>query len=368
LRPSLRFAVSLVRLDTAFKKRWEFVTASKNSEKTKTEISIIASEFSEKINRERRKSKIIDVAPFITLLVMLVIMSCFVQGFFSKANFLGLMNQISAPLVLATGLTFVLLLGSIDLSVEGVLGMIGSLVALLVLNTKNANNHGLWAVAAVLVIGLLVGLVNGIIHVKLRIPSFMVTFGMNSIAMGFAVLSYGGAPPGILDPTFEKIVQGTALGIPYLTLAALLIFLVGLVIQKFTAFGKYVYAIGENESVLWSLGINVERVKILVFGFCALCTSVAGVFGAMRLNRGDATMGSGMLFTAITAVVVGGTSLSGGKGGLIQSLVGVLIVALIRNAMVLLGVNAYIQAAIQGLIIILVVSLTVARGRKLIIK
>ena len=349
-------------------KRWKSVTASNNLEKTKTETSVIAREFSKKINRERRKSRIIDVAPFITLLVMLTVMSFFVQGFFSKANFLGLMNQISAPLVLATGLTFVLILGSIDLSVEGVLGMTGSLVALLVLNTKNPNNYGLWAAAAVLVLGFAVGLLNGIIHVKLRIPSFMVTFGMNSIALGFAVLSYGGAPPGILDPTFEKIVQGHLFGVPYLTLFALFVFLMGLVIQKATAFGKYVYAIGENENVLWSIGINVERVKILVFGFCAFCTSVAGIFGAMRLNRGDATMGSGMLFTAITAVVVGGTSLSGGKGGLLQSLVGVLIVALIRNAMVLLGVNAYIQAAIQGLIIIVVVSLTVARGRKLIIK
>jgi len=344
------------------------VTSNNSPERVIHDASVIAKEFSLKINKERNKAKIINIAPFITFLAMLALMSLFIDGFFSKANFLGLMNQIAAPLVLATGLTFVLLLGSIDLSVEGVLGMTGSLVALLVLNTKNTNDFGVYAILMVMAVGLFVGLVNGILFVKLRIPSFMVTFGMSSIALGLAVLSYGGAPPGILDPTFEKIVQGTLFGIPFLTIFALAIFLIGLVIQEFTAFGKYIYAIGENESVLSSIGINVDTVKILVFVFSAFCTSVAGVFGAMRLNRGDATMGYGMLFTAITAVVVGGTSLSGGKGGLLQSLIGVLIVALIRNAMVLLGVNAYIQAAIQGLIIILVVSLTVARGRKLIIK
>lgn len=344
------------------------MNGSISPERAAQEISIIAREFSERINRERRKSRIVDVAPFVTFLVMLLIMAFLIPGFFSKDNFLGLLNQIAAPLVLATGLTFVLLLGSIDLSVEGMVGLGGSLVALLVMNTKNANNYGIWAVVAVLAVGLAAGFVNGIVHVKLRIPSFIVTFGTNSIALGLAVLSYGGAPPGVLEPRFGTIVQGHLLGIPYLTLAALAIFLLGNLVLKRTAFGEYVYAVGENESILLSVGINVERVKILVFVISGFCTSVAGIFGAMRLNRGDATMGYGMMFGAITAVVVGGTSLYGGKGGLLQSFVGVLIVALIRNAMILLGVNAYIQAAIQGLIIIVVVSLTVARGRKLIIK
>ena len=344
------------------------MSGSTSPERAVSETSIIAREFSERINRERRKSKIIDVAPFITFLVMLAVMAFLIPGFFSKDNFVGLLNQIAAPLVVATSLTFVLLLGSIDLSVDGVVGLSGSLVALLVLNTKNANNYGIWAVVAVHIVGALAGFDNGIVHVKLRIPSFIVTFGTNSIALGFAVLSYGGAPPGVLEPRFETVVQGHLLGVPYLTLIALLIFLLGNLILRRTAFGKYVYAVGENENILRSVGIPVDRVKILVFVISGLCTSVAGIFGAMRLNRGDATMGSGMMFAAITAVVVGGTSLYGGKGGLLQSFVGVLIVALIRNAMVLLGVNAYIQAAIQGLIIILVVSLTVARGRKLIIK
>jgi len=328
----------------------------------------IAQEFSEKVNKERIRSKIIDVAPLITLVIIFLIMSFFVQGFFSLANIGGLLNQIAAPLVLATGLTFVLILGSIDLSVEGIMGLSGSVVALLVMNTKNSNDFGLWSILFIIAIGILVGYINGLLHVKLRIPSFMVTFGMYSITLGFAVLSYGGAPPGIMEPAFDRIVQGHLLGIPFITIMAIGVFIIGLIFQKFTSFGQYIYAIGENESILSSIGINVQNVKIKVFMFCGFCASFAGLFGAMRLNRGDATMGTGMLFTAITAVVVGGTSLSGGKGGLLQTLVGVIIVSLIRNAMILLGVNPYIQPAVQGLIIILVVSLTVTRGRKLIVK
>lgn len=335
---------------------------------TISEGMTIAQEFSEKVNKERIRSKIIDVAPLITLVIIFLIMSFFIQGFFSKDNIGGLLGQIAAPLVLATGLTFVLILGSIDLSVEGVMGLAGSVVALLVANTKNSNDFGLWSILFIVAIGLLVGFLNGLLHVKLRIPSFMVTFGMYSIALGAAVLSYGGAPPGIMEPTFDRIVQGHFLGIPLITVMAILIFILGLILQKFTSFGQYIYAIGENESILSSIGINVQNVKIKVFMFCGFCASFAGLFGAMRLNRGDATMGTGMLFTAITAVVVGGTSLSGGKGGLLQTLVGVIIVSLIRNAMILLGVNPYIQPAVQGLIIIIVVSLTVTRGRKLIVK
>ncbi len=336
--------------------------------KTVTDEMTIAREFSEKVNKERIKSRIIDVAPLITLGIIFLIMSFFIQGFFTQDNIKGLLNQIAGPLVLATGLTFVIIIGSIDLSVEGVMGLAGSVVALLVVNTKNSNNFGLWSIFFVITIGLFIGFLNGLLHVKLRIPSFMVTFGMFSITLGLAVLSYSGAPPGIMEPAFDRIVQGYFLGFPFITVIAILIFLIGLILQKFTAFGQYIFAIGENESILSSIGINVQNVKIKVFMFCGFCASFAGIFGAMRLNRGDATLGTGMLFTAITAVVLGGTSLSGGKGGLLQTLVGVVIVSLIRNAMILLGVNPYIQPAVQGLIIILVVSLTVTRGRKLIVK
>lgn len=337
-------------------------------ERNMAKQSTIAEEFLARINEENRKSKIMDKAPLIILLVLAVLMSVFVQGFFTFTNLINIFNQLSTPLVLTVGLTFVILLGSIDLSIEGVIGYVGSVVTLLVLNSKTHLDLGVFAILISVVAGTLVGAVNGFIHVKLRLPSFIVSFGINGIMYGLAVLSYKGRPARVIDPLFEQISHGVLLGIPYLTWFAIFIFIVGYMIQEYTAFGRHVFAIGDNENVLRSTGINVDRIKILVFALSAFCASIAGIFGAMRLGLGEVAIGNGYLFYAITAVVVGGTSLSGGKGGVVHSLIGTLIVTIIQNSMILLGVNAYIQASIQGIIIILAVAISVQRGKKIIIK
>jgi ribose transport system permease protein len=328
----------------------------------------VAEEFTERIAAERIRNKIIEFGPFLMMIALLILMSLFVKGFFTWNNYLGVLDQISSPLVLAVGLTFVLLLGSIDLSVEGVMGFTGAVVTLLVLNTKNTLNLGVYGILIAIAGGTLFGLVSGLLHVRLKLPSFMVTFGMASIIIGFGVLSYKGRPATVNDPMFASLAQGTLLGMPLLTWFALAIFVLAYVIQQYTAFGRHLYAIGENEVTARATGINVDRIKILVFVWSAFCASVAGIFGAIKLNVGQVIIGNGYLFFTITAVVVGGTSLVGGRGGVLQSLVGVVIVTLIQDCMILLGVNAYIQPAIQGLIIIVAVSLTVARGNKLIIK
>lgn len=328
----------------------------------------VAEEFTAKIQTERRKARIIDLAPLGTFVLMVILMSIFVEGFFTVSNFISVLNQVASPLVLAMGLTFVITLGSIDLSVEGVMGFTGSIVTLLVLNNKTPYDLGVWGILLAVGAGTLVGLCTGLLHVKLRIPSFMVTFGMAGIITGLGILSYRGRPASVLDPLFVTISQGTLFGVPYLAYFAFLMLLVAYIIQEYTAFGRHIFAIGENESILRATGINVDRIKILVFTWCAFCASVAGIFGAIRLKRGEVIIGNGFLFYTITAVVVGGTALSGGKGGVLQSLVGVLIVTIIESSLVLLGVNPYIQSAIQGFIIILAVSLTVARGKKFIIK
>jgi len=153
-----------------------------------------------------------------------------------------------------------------------------------------------------------------------------------------------------------------------LTWFALVIFFIAFSIERYTAFGRHLYAIGENESMVRATGISVNRIKVVVFAWAAFCSSIAGVFGAIKLNIGQVIISNGFLFSTITAVVVGGTSLVGGSGGVVQSLVGVIIVTMIQDSMILLGVNAYVQPAVQGIIVIAAVSLTVARGRKLIYK
>ena len=328
----------------------------------------VAAEFSERIAAERARDRVIELGPLLVMVTLIVVMSIFVRGFFTWNNLTGLLQQIATPLVLAMGLTFVLLIGSIDLSLEGVMGFAGSVVALLVLNTKNSLDLGTLGVLIAITAGTVFGIISGVLHTRLRIPSFMVTFGMGSAIMGFGILSYRGIPASVKDPMFATLAQGSLLGMPLLMWCALVVFFIALVIERYTAFGRHLYAIGENESMVRATGINVDRTKVMVFAWSAFCASVAGVFGAIKLNIGQVIIANGFLFSTITAVVVGGTSLVGGSGGVVQSLVGVIIVTIIQDSMILLGVNAYVQPAVQGLIVIAAVSLTVARGRKLVFK
>ena len=328
----------------------------------------VTAEFSERIAAERMKNRIIKLGPLLVMIVLIIVMSIFVPGFFSFINLVSVLQQVATPLVLAMGLTFVLLLGSIDLSLEGVMGFAGSIVALLVMNTKNSLDLGVLGILIAITTGTLFGIVSGALHTRLKIPSFMVTFGMGSAITGFGVLSYRGIPASVKDLMFAQIASGTFLGVPLLTWFALVIFFIALLIERYTAFGRHIYAIGENEDMVRASGIYVDRIKVAVFAWSAFCASVAGVFGAIKLNIGEVIISNGFLFFTITAVVVGGTSLVGGSGGVVQSLVGVVIVTIIQDSMILLGVNSYVQPAVQGLIVVAAVALTVARGKKLIFK
>lgn len=333
-----------------------------------TAVLTIAEEFSLKIKEERRKAKVIQIAPIIALAALIVFFGIVNEGFISFYNFIAILSQLAIPLILALGLTFVILMGSIDLSVEGVMGLTGSVVSLLVLNNKTPFDLGLMGVFIAMLIGPVVGFITGLIHVKAKIPSFMVTFGMSSIAAGVALLSYGAIPATIADPIFIYAAQNTFLGLPILTCIGLVVFAAAYVIQEYTAFGRYIFAIGDNESIPRQSGINVDRIKILVFVWCGFCIGLAGIIGAVRLGRGEVLIGKGNLFQAITAVVVGGTALSGGKGGVANTLLGALIVTVLQNGLILMGVNPYVQAAIQGVIIVSAVAFSVMRGNKIITK
>ncbi len=331
-------------------------------------VLTIAEEFSLKIKEERRKAKVIQIAPIIALVALIVFFGIVNEGFISFYNFVAILSQLAIPLILALGLTFVILMGSIDLSVEGVMGLTGSVVSLLVLNNKTPFDLGLMGIFIAMLIGPIVGLITGLIHVKAKIPSFMVTFGMSSVAAGVALLSYGAIPATIADPVFIYAAKNTFLGLPILTCIGLVVFAIAYIIQEYTAFGRYIFAIGDNESIPRQSGINVDRIKILVLVWCGFCIGLAGIIGAVRLGRGEVLIGKGNLFQAITAVVVGGTALSGGKGGVANTLLGALIVTVLQNGLILMGVNPYVQAAIQGIIIVSAVAFSVMRGNKIITK
>ncbi len=198
--------------------------------------------------------------------------------------------------------------------------------------------------------------------------ALMIALAFMYICRGIGMLSYQGHPPTILDPVFVALPKLTLLGIPFITWIAILMLLLCWFIQEYTAFGRYIYAVGTNESIPRSVGVNVDLVKVKVFTLAGFLFGVAGVLGAIRLGQGQVGIGDDMMFPAQAAVVIGGTSLAGGKGGVINTIVGVLIMTVLNNGLLLLGVNPYVRTGIQGLIILIAVILTIPKGGKIISK
>ena len=337
--------------------------------KTRAEMTI-TEEFAEKVRRDNAKGRIMQIAP-VMVLCGLVAVFCVVCGrnFASWDNLLVILNQMAIPLVVAFGLTFVIMLGSIDLSINGTVGMAGSLLAVFVLNSEFSDmNMGIGGAAIAIMCSVVIGLIIGLVHVKLRIPSFMVTFAFMYICRGIGMLSYQGHPPTIRDPLFAELSKMSFLNIPFITWVAIVMFAMCYFIQEYTAFGRHIYAVGTNEDIPRAVGVNVDRVKIKVFTLAGFLFGVAGMIGAIRLGQGQVGIGDGQMFPAQAAVVVGGTSLAGGKGGVVNTVVGVLIMTVLSNGLVLLSVNPYIRTGIEGLIILLAVILTIPRGSQIVSK
>lgn len=338
------------------------------AENSTTLNTTIAMEFTQKIKQQNRRDKITQLSSAIVLIGLVIVFSFTAPGFFSMDNVATIMAQIATPLVLALGLTFVILTGSIDLSIDGTMGLAGTVVGFLVANNQNNLNLGIFGILIAVLIGGLSGLLIGCIYVKAKIPSFMVSYGMASIASGIAQSINGSLPARITDEGFRGLALNRFLGIPYITWIALGLFVLAYIIQERTAFGRYLFAVGANEKIPKMSGINVNKVKIMAFVWAGLCIGLAGVIGAARLGQGTILIGRNNLFPTMTAVVVGGTMLSGGKGGVLNTLFGVLIITVLNDGLVLLGVQAELQRGIQGLIIVIAVALSIMRNRKLISK
>ncbi len=317
---------------------------------------------------QRRTRLLVQWGPTLALIAVGLVVSAVSPRFATIGNLRSIVGQSAIPLVLAVGLTFVILAGAIDLSIEGIMAISSVVVSFLVVNGRTSADFGLLGVAIAVGVGGLLGLANGLMNVVLRIPSFMVTLGMWSIGIGAATVLYGGLPVPVRDEMVRSWALGQTLGFSNLALFALGTLAVGYFIQRFTRPGRYAYAIGGNEELARLSGVAVGRYKVLIFTFAGLCSGLGGVLTAARIGQGTANVGAGTLFTTVTAVVVGGTALTGGTGGVLQTLVGVLFVTTLSNGMILMGVHPYVQQAVQGLLIIVAVALTMDRARVAIIK
>jgi ribose transport system permease protein len=300
--------------------------------------------------------------PIIMLVVLCVIFGALSPRFFTFNNAMIILQQVAVLLTVSLGMTFVIIAGSIDLSV-------GSMVALTALTSALlAEAMGVWAVLPAVGVGILAGLVNGLIFAKGKVPSFMVTLGTLVAYRGLVLYFTRGAPVEITRRDFLTTFAGRTEGIPHAAIIVLLIAIVVYVIFNFTVFGREVRAIGGGERVAILTGIKVNRVKILIFTMLGLLCGLAGTLQSARVYAATAQLGEGLEMDVIAAVVVGGTPLTGGVGSIQGTVLGALVITILSNGMNMMGVDPYIQNIVKGVVLIAAVFVTIDRSKIGIIK
>ncbi|MFE8697467.1 ABC transporter permease [Cytobacillus sp. FJAT-53684] len=293
---------------------------------------------------------------FIVLLALVIIVSIINPKFLSMYNILNIFKQVSINGLIALGMTFVILTGGIDLSVGAILGLTGMILGLLIAG----GTPELIAIPAVLIIGGLLGLFNGILISKIKLQDFIVTLATMTMFGGLTLIISNGIPAmGITKnaPVLDFFSQGSIVGIPFPMIVFIVVFFILLVLLQNTVFGRGVYAIGGNEEVARLSSMPTNRIKTMVYVISGVMSSLAGIILTSRLSSSQPTAGAGFELDAIAAVVIGGTSLAGGRGRLFGTFIGVLIIGVLNNGLNIIGVSAFFQQFIKGLVILLAVIL-----------
>lgn len=308
------------------------------------------------------RENLLKWAPVLVLLALVLFFSAINPNFLSLRNFARLSIVASPALMVAVGVTFIIIMGSIDLSMEGAVSALAVIFCyLLVWLGGSVAGIGFLAIPAILLLGFLVGAVNGLIHVRLRIPSFMSSLAMGFVGTGAAVLMTGGNIVKIDDEVFRSLLTYRLLGFPLMAYAAFAFLLLGWVIQSYTRLGRNFYAVGGGEDLAHASGVNVKRVRVLGFALAGFYFAIAGLLQVAKLGQAESVTGSNLMFISITSVVVGGVALWGGIGGVWNAFVGVLIVAVINNGMIVIGIPDFIQDGLLGLLVIIAVILSTDR-------
>ena len=280
--------------------------------------------------------------------------------FFTASNFLNVFQQIALNFVVAVGMTFVIISGGIDLSVGSNIALSGLLMGILM---KNFGVPVILTIIVCILFSGLIGLINGMLISFLNLPPFIATLGMMSIVRGAAYTVTNGQPIYTFPKGFTAISSRVG-GIPlYSTLILIAVFLLGWYILRYTRIGRFTYAVGGNENCAKLSGINLKKVKCFVYMFSGLCCGVAALLLSSRLDSAVPTNADGQEMDAIAAVVIGGTSMSGGEGSMFGTLIGILIIGIIANGLNLLGVAQGPQKMVKGLIIVIAVIIDVIRRK-----
>lgn len=286
------------------------------------------------------------------LLLVGIILTIASPVFLTHNNLMNVGLATSVAALLAVGQTYVIILAEIDLSVGAALGFTA------VVTAQTLRDHGLVAgVGAGVATGAAIGLVNGLLVTKTRMPSFIATLATMSVLSGLSLQLTKGNPVAVTDYDFQGIGQSRIAGVPVPVVIMLVVFAVFGYLLARTRFGRYVYATGDNTEAARLSGVRTDRVKILAFVISGVLAALAGFILTARLSTAEPTAGTGLELEAIAAVIIGGTSLAGGRGSLLGTLVGALVLGVIDNGMNLLDVSPFLQNVVKGLVILLAVFL-----------
>lgn len=303
----------------------------------------------------KNKEWLQKLGPLFGLLLIVIVLSIVSPSFLDMGNILNILRQVSINALIAFGMTFVILTGGIDLSV-------GSMLALGAALTAGAMTSGIDPILAIL-IGLLAGAAmgafNGLIITKGRVAPFIATLATMTIFRGLTLVYTDGRPiTGLSDSfTFQMIGKGYILGIPFPVVTMFLAFAVLWFILKRTTFGRGVYSIGGNEEASHLAGLKVDRIKVGVYTLTGMLSVLAGIILTSRLNSAQPTAGTAYELDAIAAVVLGGTSLTGGRGWIVGTIIGALIIGVLNNGLNLMNVSSFYQQVVKGGVILLAVLL-----------
>lgn len=295
------------------------------------------------------------LGPLLALFVLILTVSVINPSFLSVNNLLNLLRQVSANGFIAFGMTFVILTGGIDLSVGSTLALSSAFTAGMISNGMNP----VLSVLTGLISGAMLGAINGMLISKGKMAPFIATLATMTIYRGSTLVFTNGNPiTGLGDSFFFSFIgRGYLFGVPFPVILMFLIFIILAVLLHRTTFGRKTYAIGGNEEAAYIAGVKIDKIKILIYAISGLMASISGMIITSRLNSAQPTAGQAYEMDAIAAVVLGGTSLSGGRGRIFGTLVGALIIGTLNNGLNLLGVSSFYQQIVKGIVIVVAVLL-----------
>jgi ribose transport system permease protein len=298
----------------------------------------------------------------VLFIVVLLALAVFVPSFYQPANLLNVARQSSIVGVVAIGMTFVILTGGIDLSVGSILALSGVTMAMLI-------NQGMIpgiAILIALLVGVATGILNGIVVAVLKIQPFIATLASMVAITGLALRVTNGGPQAFnnIGDVFNVLGSGNVFGLPGPFLVFLLVAVIGILVLRYLAFGRFLYAIGGSTEAARLTGVPTRRTLLIAYAVSGLTAALAGVMTASRLGVGAPTAGGLANLDAITAVVIGGTSLMGGIGGAVGTVFGALLLAVLSNLMNLIGISPFDQQIVKGAVIVLAVLLAMQATRR----